>query len=397
MDDRRDLDERDAEQLGKLMRGEAEPASPEHLYSEWHRLLRASEGVDRKRLRGRRVRWLWVVLPAAASAAVLAVVLLGHAPGARPLQFRVDGAEPLQNYLSADAQAPRHIEFSDGSSVTLRPAGRMRITGTHAHGAGVLLECGRADLSIRHRPSTRWRVDAGPYTVSVTGTRFTVAWDPDTGDFGLRLAEGGVEVGGPGISPPIAVSMGQEIHATRAGTLTITQAAPLSAQLSPPAPEEKPTEAPLPAHTGRKTGSEHPSGGPAPEGRNDCDWTALVSSGEFETIVARARALGFRTALAECPTKSLFALADAARYLGRFDLSSRTLQAVSKRSPEDAIKAAFFLGRLEEARGNLRQASAFYGKVIEGSRDSNYVREANDGMARIGDLVHPSEPSRSPR
>jgi tetratricopeptide (TPR) repeat protein len=87
--------------------------------------------------------------------------------------------------------------------------------------------------------------------------------------------------------------------------------------------------------------------------------------------------------LAECSTDSLFALADAARYLGDLELSERTLVALSRRSHDDAGKAAFFLGRLDEARGHFQQALDWYGKAAQGCRDSRYIREALDGSARI--------------
>jgi tetratricopeptide (TPR) repeat protein len=76
-------------------------------------------------------------------------------------------------------------------------------------------------------------------------------------------------------------------------------------------------------------------------------------------------------------------LADAARYLGRFDLSRSALTTLRKRSPDDASKAAFFLGRLEEARGNLELALDWYAQAMEGSPEPHFAQEAKAGKARI--------------
>jgi tetratricopeptide (TPR) repeat protein len=101
------------------------------------------------------------------------------------------------------------------------------------------------------------------------------------------------------------------------------------------------------------------------------------------------------TALSECPPRSLFALADAARYLGNFELSKSALTTIRNRSPDDTSKAAFFLGRLEEARGNLELALGWYGQAMEGTPQPNFAQEAKAGKARIvkrmrGLDVHPA-------
>jgi tetratricopeptide (TPR) repeat protein len=76
-------------------------------------------------------------------------------------------------------------------------------------------------------------------------------------------------------------------------------------------------------------------------------------------------------------------LADAARYLGDFELSKSVLTNLRKRSPDDASKAAFFLGRLEEARGNLELALDWYAQAMEGSPEPHFAQEAKAGKARI--------------
>jgi hypothetical protein len=121
---------------------------------------------------------------------------------------------------------------------------------------------------------------------------------------------------------------------------------------------------------------------PAQE-RVECDWVGLVSNGQFEATLSHARLYGIDAALADCPPRSLFALADAARYVGDFDLSRMTLMILRRRSPDDASKAAFFLGRLEEARGNSKLALSWYTQAMKGNLESHFLVEAKAGSARI--------------
>jgi hypothetical protein len=304
------------------------------------------------------------------------------------LHFTLDGHEPPADYLAADAGRPRQVDFSDGSILVLRSLGRLRVTNTDSRGATLLLERGRLDASIRHRPSSAWRVDVGPYAVQVTGTRFDVTWDPDNGDFGLALLDGAVAIRGPGISAPITLEVGQLFRANKTGAYTVqrqAQAAPASLVAGPVSgsPGHEPAAPPSEAARGANTAGPERAASPSAPNRPACDWVGPVSKGQFEATVSRARRLGVDTALAECPPRGLFALADAARYLGEFQLARSALLAIRKRSPEDTSKAAFFLGRLEEARGNLDLALGWYAQAMEGNPEPHFAQEAKAGKARI--------------
>jgi hypothetical protein len=97
--------------------------------------------------------------------------------------------------------------------------------------------------------------------------------------------------------------------------------------------------------------------------------------------------MGIEAALAHCPVRSLFALADAARYRQVFEISGDALLAIRRRSPPDAGKAAFFLGRLEEARGRYREALGWYSEVTPGRADRDFVEEATAARARVADRI----------
>ena len=75
---------------------------------------------------------------------------------------------------------PTAVRFSEGSSIVLERGGRLRVLALESNGARVLVEKGAADVAIAHRRGPgRWRFEAGPVSVDVTGTRFRVDWNPE--------------------------------------------------------------------------------------------------------------------------------------------------------------------------------------------------------------------------
>ena len=103
------------------------------------------------------------------------------------------------------------MSFSDGSRVTLNPSSGARIQELHRNGAHLLLERGSLTADVRHRLGTHWRIDVGPYTVIVTGTRFTVSWDAATETFHLNMKTGTVDVRGPMIDDTRTVRADQQL------------------------------------------------------------------------------------------------------------------------------------------------------------------------------------------
>lgn len=350
----------------------------------WQRLLLATHEDDERRMGSSRWGRLRLLVPAAAGVLVLGAVLFQVFSKQPHLQFSVDGHQPADGYVMSEVGRPRCVDFSDGSSLVLHGTTHLRVTAAHADGATLSLERGEVDLSIRHRAKTHWQLDIGPYMVLVTGTHFGASWDPDSGDVGVDLLDGAVNVRGPGIGAPIILQAGQRFRANKAGSYNVETSGPATALPEPPA------EAPAPQATATASKSKRPAGavqaGSAPSraDKPGCDLVGLVSSGQFEAALAHARLLGVETALAECPARSLFALADAARYQGQFDLSRKALMAIRKRAPDDAGKAAFFLGRLEEARGNLETALGWYTQAMQGKTEPHYFEEAKAGKERLG-------------
>src|SRR6185295_3358237 len=78
-------------------------------------------------------------------------------------------------------------------------------------GARFAIEQGEAQVSVTPRPGARWLIDAGPFLITVQGTRFSAAWDGATERLDIRMAHGLVSVTGPVADGKIAVRAGQRL------------------------------------------------------------------------------------------------------------------------------------------------------------------------------------------
>src|SRR5262245_12127448 len=197
---------------------------------------------DVQRASSRRLAWLpgvrglsfGFVGAAAVAAAVLVWMRL-------PISFQVDSdSGPMAvagnpgDLIEANAVVPTAVRFSEGSSIVLERGGRLRVLSLESNGARVLVEKGAADVAIAHRHTPgKWRFEAGPVTVDVTGTRFRVDWNPEDRSFGIDLKEGSVIVGGDCLPTPRRVQRGDNMRIS-CGTPAKTKLA--TADVAAPAP-----------------------------------------------------------------------------------------------------------------------------------------------------------------
>lgn len=304
--------------------------------------------------------------------AVAATLLLGSfrvwRESRRPLTFVVGGANAATvsggasngtapAFLAAPADAELPIVFSDGTHVSVAAGAHARIADVTSRGARVLVESGVVHASVVHRSDTRWLVDAGPFEVKVTGTRFDVAWQPGEQAIVVTLHEGSVVVTGCGLADGQRVSGGQQLHAScKTGAATLEPLAPNApnapnALAGPPAPAT-PTLVVASA-------SAEPIATAAsslPDAPREHDARAPGSSVRSTTTTAAtaiAAAPAAATAapaspLATLTASELLARANADRYAGRFDAAIESLDAVRRRfrGSEHAATAAFELGRI---------------------------------------------------
>jgi hypothetical protein len=200
------MDARDpiCERLGELAASAAPDAHGPPDARQW-----VAIDARRDRRPGRGIRRLWPALALSAAAAGLVAFVVAR----RPLDYRVRGcAEILDGASCAAGQGAVH--FSDGTQVVLDPQTQIHIEPlAFGRGAAIALDDGKADLAVVHRERARWTVNAGPYRVDVTGTRFRVAWSKAKQTVSVSVTEGEVHVSGGSLRHMAVLRAGQSLHA----------------------------------------------------------------------------------------------------------------------------------------------------------------------------------------
>ncbi|HEY2899540.1 MAG TPA: FecR domain-containing protein, partial [Polyangia bacterium] len=279
---------------------------------------------------------------------------------------------------------------------------RAVVVATDKNGARVRLEDGGAHFSVVHRPRARWAVDAGPFTVQVTGTTFDVRWSGSDDLFEVHLLSGSVAVHGPLTGDGVTLRAGEKLQArVNQGVLRVERMAAPSAdaslRLAPapatplpavPPPPLRVAPAPRVPH-GRvvAVASSLPLPWPSPPRPPSSppilaigqSWRQRVASGDFRSVVAEAEEQGLAACLKTLPDDRLGTLADAARYSGRADIASDALSALRERFPgaPAARRAAFLLGRLAEESGQPPSlALRWYETYLTEAPNGSYASEA---------------------
>jgi len=348
-----------------------------------------------RRSRQSRQRALWRVqvlaatgVAAAACAGWVALRVRAH-PAAPDLSFRVDGAT-VESGGAVQAAASEHpvVRFSDGSEVALDPQSRVHVHVLGEHGARLTLDEGHAHVEVVHTPETHWVVGAGPFVVAVTGTAFGIGWTESERRLDVRLENGSVSVSGPVSDAPLALRAGQWL--TVRGTdvrIRDLSAAATAASGSSPAPEPATPEPATPEPATPEPATPEPAQAPTPgashvhdarETRAAPSWAAELAAGKFDAIVADASKRGLAEAYSTSRAADLAALADAARYTRRDDVAEDALAAERRRFPgtDYAHVAAFSLGRLREAKGDLRTALSWYEAYLSEAPAGTFASEA---------------------
>ncbi|WP_437965944.1 FecR domain-containing protein [Sorangium sp. So ce260] len=328
-------------------------------------------------------RWL---LPAALAPLLVIAGLWALRPAAR-LDYRIDESAPADSYVRA-GESGATARFSEGTTVRFAPGARGRIAAVTARGAQIHIEHGAARFQVVHLPGAEWIAEAGPFTVTVTGTEFDLSWQDERME--LTMQSGSVAVRGPLAAGGIALQGGQRlvVDVVR-GELTIAdQKADLRAPEGGDPREPGATAATAAtAEPGVATspGARAERGATAPAPRSAAarapappqSYRERVARGDFAGAIAEAESRGIDAIIAASPLSELAALADAARYAGRNDLAQRVLLAERARfagSPE-ARSAAFLLGRMTEP-GSPAAAIGWYDRYLTESPAGSLAAEA---------------------
>lgn len=293
-----------------------------------------------------------------------------QAPAA-PMTFtvgEVQKAGETGGFIAAKSETP--VKFSDGSELRLAPSARVRVTQVADQGARVLVENGSMHVSVVHRDQTRWAIEAGPYEVKVTGTKFTVAWDAPKNALVVRMEEGSVVVAGCGLEAGTRLENREEL---------VVSCGEREKAASPAAPEP-PAPAPAPtasvAATALAPAALAPKPRPVDPTRNVVQ---LARAGQHAEAIAAAEANGWDDTLAALTGPELLLLANAGRYAGRFELATAALETTRRRfaGTDAAATAAFELGRIAmDIRRQMRPAGDDFELYLRERPDGPLAREA---------------------
>jgi TolA-binding protein len=376
--------------IGALLRIGAPCLSPQRQRSGWGRL----KGALDRRQGSTTHRQVVIALTACGVLGLVAVSarISSHKAGRReaavgkpvPLSYVADRGEILSNGVIRNTDPlGAGVRFSDGSHVVLKKAARAQIVSVESRGARMTIADGEVVVNVVHRPSTRWRFDAGPFSVFVEGTSFSLGWAAIDERLDLRMDTGVVTVKGPLGADPIRVRAGetltvsvpeQQIQIRRHESdrpLAPEQAlAPPTAALAPP-PAAISGHPPAPRAVATTR--------PISSGVDRSGWRDMVAAGRSADVVFEAETRGVSVTLARGGRDELAALADAARYRRRNDIAVRTLRALRDRFPSSDVArdAAFFLARLEETDDPLSlRALEWYRRYLTETPHGLYISDA---------------------
>lgn len=379
--------------IAELLRGAVAPPSRAELDQ--------GLGVLHARLERRKVRSR-VAVRISLAAALLCSVGLGvlyvsdDRASEPPVAIRtVEGGKIIDGgYVAESGGSGVRVTFNEGSLFRLEPGSRGRLRSVSPEGPRFSIEQGTAHFEIERQPGHRWLVEAGPFLVTVTGTEFSISWDASRERFELTLRRGQVLVSGPVLKQELALEAGQTmvVDLPKAQTL-ITRAeqqralegdaepaskSPSAGSSAVPSAEPAPAVESLTESEATEIPSASPARTPAPRGSASAGsrWREALASGRWDQILSEAERDGVEATLEAASRDDLLALADAARYRRRAELSRAALLAVRRRFPS-AVEAVFLLGRVEELRpGAAAAAIAWYDEYLMRAPRGTYAAEA---------------------
>jgi transmembrane sensor len=384
---------RSLEQLGERVALALEAVAPERERA----IERARREFLQQRPRNSGISGLKLVWASGSVGAVLAAaaILLFLWHRAAPLTFAVDGAAgSAKSWLAAPESAPLQLEFSEGTKIRLEQAARAKVAEINAHGASLALEGGALHAEVVHRSNSAWKVEAGPFTVSVTGTVFDVNWEPNAQQLVVSVSRGSVLVRDANTGAEQAVRATETLRTTASEhRFALSTADSASA---PPMAEAAPSAA-APVTSGASGEAEHspsmndardaaidaPESSEALPGKNDTaasEWRVLAKRGALREAFASAQEAGFARTCAGASPSELLLLGDGARLSGKPDLATLALLTLRRRYPNDPRRAAaaFALGKVAfDQRHAYEQAGEWFSTSLREQPGGPLAREAS--------------------
>jgi hypothetical protein len=273
---------------------------------------------------------LYVGLATSAALAMAAVVLVPRwkaEPANATLQGAWQGRRlPERSTVVAPAERGETLSFSDGSRVELGARAEIALSKLAPEQARLELARGHVDATIRKGTGRAWTVAAGPYSVRVVGTAFSVDWDAGSRFFAVNVREGKVLVTGNDL---------------RQGGVLLGPGERLERKDSTPAlansvaePHEPRGDVALSA-----TPDLTSSRAEAAVSTSKDDFLVEAGRGNYSAAMTAARRAGLDRLARDLSAKDLLLLANTARYAGSASEANGALLKLRSRFPGSASSA----------------------------------------------------------
>jgi transmembrane sensor len=342
----------------------------------------------------------WLAFAALAVSVSFAVLVWTRGPRAEPGPLRlVDGSELGALAVRASEAAPRVVELSEGSVITLSPGASLEPLENSRAVYSALLVSGRVAFQVKPGGSRRWIIECGLANVEVTGTRFVI--DRAAARTRVAVEEGAVLVRGQRVPdgvrkllPGQFIDLSAGAPAALSGSpgglpVAVPPASSPSSPSSPSAPAGPGGAAPEAASSAGRPGSAPPSGAAPSAGGS---WRNLVQLRDFKEAYRSLGPGGVALEAERASVDDLMALADVARLSGHPAEAIAPLSRVVSAHGGDprASLAAFTLGRLYlDSLGNPSAAAAAFSQAIgmnlpSSLREPAYARLI-EARSRAGD------------
>jgi TolA-binding protein len=345
-----------ATELGKRLHDALEQGP-----SQARRAAQRKEVESMASLPARRSPFVWIGAAATVTAACLVAVFLYT-------QLHTS-SDPFEHLVGSETNPAttdntRLVQFRDGSQIMLSPDTRLHVSRATRGNVSLTLDAGTVDVDVRQKGTTTWKLHAGPYTVTVHGTVFSVSWKPALQAIDVEVDRGLVNVKGPELTPAgKMLSASESLHVGEPDTV-------LALEDGPPATDGEPVEEEIEQDAGAIGESEPKPSVPV--------WKKLTRQGKHKEAIALVEA-DFDKLVKTLNQPDLWDLATSARLARKGSLALLALQSYRTRFPEsaNAATALFLLGRVEmDLDKKPAKAAQWFQKYLKDHPDGSLAEDA---------------------
>jgi TolA-binding protein len=349
-----------ATELGKRLHDALEQGP-----SQARRAAQRKEVESMASLPARRSPLVWIGAAAAVTAACLVAVFLYT-------QLHTS-SDPFEHLVGSETNPTttdntRLVQFRDGSQIMLSPDTRLHVSRATRDNVSLTLDAGTVDVDIRQKGTTTWKLHAGPYTVTVHGTVFSVSWKPALQALDVEVDRGLVGVKGPELTPAgKMLSASESLHVGEPDTR-------LALEDEPPATGEPVVDPQIEEEIDQDAGaigeSEPKHSMPA--------WKKLSRQGKHKEAIGLVEA-DFDKLVKTLSQPDLWDLATSARLARKGSLALTALQSFRSRFPgsANAATALFLLGRVEmDLEKKPAKAAQWFQKYLKDHPDGSLAEDA---------------------